>query len=198
MPVYRSTALTKTARQKTAMPIVGPIDANAANELFLRAADADPLDATASMNRAAWLFTVAAGAIGADRRMEALRLARDSLDEAVRRDPFNLGPRRMRTQLHRAMAEESNSIENYEAAIHAAEQALAIYPLDPDGWIKLGDRQAAAADHSNSPALRERAAASYERALELDDRRLAWESLRRLSPAKREEIESTIRRIRQE
>ena len=128
----------------------------------------------------------------------ALDTAIESLAGAIDRDPFQIGLWRMVAQLHLHRARGGGNATHYTEAIHAARRSLELYPQDPQGLILLGDVEAAAGEALNDSTHIDSAIKHYRRALELDDQRLWWEKLRRMSPKERRTVEQKIERLRDE
>ena len=169
----------------------GPLDRQPVYHVFGEAIDADPLDPTPCVRRAEWLMAVASLP---DRRDEALRLAEASLNQAIRRDPFHLKLRRMRVDLHRTKATASAREVDHLAVVHAAREALELYPQDPKGLVLLADCLHEAGNALESGALLQEAIVTYGQALDLDDQRLPWERLRRFRDRERRDIQTRSKR----
>ncbi len=169
------------------------IDTQLADRFYREAVDADPLDPTAPVHRAAWLLTAAnVPAL----RVEALHLASRSLDEAIRRDPVSVELQRMRMQLLMRDVALTGDPTARLAAIEAARRALALYPRDPHGLKALADRLGEAGEAGDDQDLLREAINTYERALAMDDARIEWEELRRFRPKQRKAILSKIEAAR--
>jgi tetratricopeptide (TPR) repeat protein len=102
----------------------------------------------------------------------------------------------MQMQIYRAKAEISGTRDDYRAAIEAGRTALLLYPGDPRGLIALADCLAEAGTATGSDDWLEQAITNYETALEVDDKRLAWEELRRLRPEEKAAIHTRIEQLR--
>ena len=195
-------ALAYAADRRPAAP---PLTTRPSYRHYSAAIAADPLDPTPCVRRARWLTSVAS--TGQADRDEAMNLAAASLDEAVRRDPFNVAHRRDQARFfllwayrdREALATpgSADGAEHFAAAIEAAEHALRLYPLDPQGAADLGDYLLTAGRATGSAAWLHRAAQSYERALQLDDARLSWETIRRFRDRERTAIEQNLRRAQE-
>jgi hypothetical protein len=181
------------ARTKLGVIGEGPLGDQDSALFYQEAAESDPLDATPLVELAQWAMQRATPRPG--RRQEALRLAIESLERAIERDPFQLGLRRMRVTASGLLAESTGAREDHEAAVGAARDALHIYPQNPEGLILLGDCLAAAGQASRSTAELEEAKRRYRQAIELDDLRLEWETLHRLGARERAGIEEKIRHV---
>ncbi len=193
VPVARSTRLMRLARDAARIPTTTPIADHPANVLFLRAADADPLDPTPLLERARWLMAVPENR---PVRAEAFRLAADSLDAAIERDPFNVRYPRLQVRLYRRWASYSPEVGHFTAAMSAAIRALKCYPLDPTGIAVLADCQEQAAMAAGSKELLSAAYESYAKALSLDDARPEWERIRRFSEERKSDIRDRMADIR--
>jgi tetratricopeptide (TPR) repeat protein len=161
--------------------------------LFLAAVAADPLDPTPCVERARWRLGLSAHAALRD---QAFQAAADSVAQAVGRDPFSVGLRRMQMQLYQAKAQHTNRADDYHDAIAAARSALRLYPNDPNGYVSLAECQLAAGEAMRSDDLLRDAIASYTDALALDDARPEWERIRGFRDRKRQAIEAEIQRAR--
>lgn len=193
VPVARSTRLMRLVRDAAHTPATAPIANHSANSLFLRAADADPLDPTPLLERARWLMAVSEHR---PVRAEAFRLAVDSLDAASERDPFNVKYPRLQVRLYRQWASYSPEVGHFTAAMSAARRALKCYPLDPPGIAMLADCQEQAAMAAGSSELLSAAYESYGKALVLDDARPEWERIRRFSEKRKSYIRDRMADIR--
>ena len=191
LPVVRASRHLERARQTAESPLVRGVSVaeQPAGAAFRRAADADPLDPTPPSDHAAWLFRVASIP---QLRGDALDLAESSISEAIRRDPFNVAHRRRCVELLRAKAEHTERTDDFEATVWAAREALSLYPMDPAGLILLGDCLLAQGLATGSADVLDGAIARYREALQLDDARPSWETLRRMPTRRRAEIEAKI------
>jgi len=152
---------------------------------FDAASSSDPFDPTPEVARAQWL------------QSSAPRAAVEALTTAIRRDPFNVGLPRMRAKLYLDLAQSTGNEGDYLAAIDDARRALELYPLNPAGVASLADFQAAAGEALKSDMLMRQALANYDRAIQLDNQRLWWETLHRMGEGDKAEILSKIRRLRE-
>ncbi|MFQ5414433.1 MAG: O-antigen ligase family protein, partial [Phycisphaerae bacterium] len=188
-PVARSSAELARARRYAATPTTDPIERHPAHQAYRAATAADPLDPTPPAEHARWWLAVAQTPRLRD---HALREAQAAIDRAIARDPVGLRHRRQRMRILRALAAHTGRPTDYRAAVHAARDALTLYPRNPLGLIALGDTLLDAANATHDPALRSEAADAYRNALRLDDARPAWETFRRLSDTRRDAIQSNI------
>ncbi len=175
-PVISSTRHLADARAGAAFLPTGLIEASPADRAFRAAAAADPLDPTPHVERARWLMAVGAQVQSPDK---AHQLAATEIDAALRRDPFSAGLYRLKRRIHLERARRDGSYEHYAPALEAAEAALALYPLSPAGLVTLAETQLAVGEALRSPELLRAAIDSYQKAVELDDRRPKWETIRR-------------------
>ena len=176
MPVVSSTRHLAEARSATILPADGPVEASPADRAFRAAASADPLDPTPHAERARWLMAVAGQVQSPDK---AHQLAAAEVEAALLRDPFSAGLHRLKRAIFLERAQHDGSHEHFAHALEAAEAALALYPLSPAGLVTLGDTQLVAGEALDSPELLRAAIDSYQKAIELDDSRPTWETIRR-------------------
>jgi tetratricopeptide (TPR) repeat protein len=135
-----------------------------------------------------------------------MALAVESMSEAVRRDPYSVSHRRdlsrlnlMRAQLRRSTGSDATpatGAEQFAAAVSAAKEAVRLYPRDPHGLVDLGDCLLHAGEATRSADWIREAIDSYERALELDDARLTWETIRRFRDHEKAGIAANLDRAR--
>lgn len=180
--------------QARALP-TKPIAEHPGYLMFQAASRADPLDPTPQTQCARWLAATAMAV--PELRVESWRLAAVSLDEAVRRDPHDVRLRRMQMQLYQARAAQDGVMEDHRAAIDAARSALELYPLDPKGLASLADCLLAAGTAGEAGRPRQylnEAVKRYRQALDLDDARLEWETLRRFRARERNAIHGQMER----
>ena len=192
-PVGRAARYLDRARESGRSVLPVPVDAQLTNDLYLRAAELDKLDPTPCSARAQWLMAVSDLP---ELREQALRLAAESIDQAIERDPLNIRLHGMRMRLYQTRASYSGDPGDYLAAVAAARSMLSLYPANPSGLASLADCQAAAGEAMGSGELLEDAVSNYERALELDEARLPWERLHRFRPREKEAIQAGIQRAR--
>jgi tetratricopeptide (TPR) repeat protein len=191
VPVARAGHHLERAREAGRQIVPAPVTAQTANAEYDRAVEADPLDPTPCVEKARWLMALSAIP---NLRYEAHQLAAEALARGADRDPFSAKLPRMQMQLYLQKALTSGDPEDYLAAIDAGRRALELYPRDPNGLAMLGDVQLESGEATRSDQLLRDAIASYERALRLDDRRLAWEELNRLREKDKLAIQSNIQR----
>jgi len=189
LPVNRSAGFLETARSAPAPSYAGSIEDQPGCPDFGAAAKADPLDPTPWAEKARWL---SGGGTEAH-----LRIATESLRQGIQRDPVNASLRRAQARVYLSLAEIGHRFEDYLAAVEAEKAALALYPLDPSGLVSLGDTLFAAGESMKSDKLLHEAVDSYQRALELDSRRLPWETIRRFRRQQIADINTRIDRTQQ-
>ncbi len=171
-----------------------PISSQLADRFYREALAADPLDPTPAVARAGWLYSITSIP---QLREPAFALAVESVEEARKRDPFDVKLPRMLMQLHRAEAEYMHAPEDYLSAVRAAEEALKLYPLDPPGIKSLADCLTEAGTASGSQDLLRQALETYQKAMDVDDSRLEWETIRRFRARELDEIREQMNGIRQ-
>lgn len=192
IPVVRMNSRLRVAQAQARAHPTRPIAEHPGYLMFQAASRADPLDPTPQTQCARWLAATAMAV--PDLRVESWRLAAASLDEAVRRDPHDVRLRRMQMQLFQARAAQDGAMEDHRAAIDAARSALELYPLDPKGLASLANCLLAAGgagkagEAGRSRQYLSEAVERYRQALDLDDARLEWETLRRFRARDREAI----------
>jgi tetratricopeptide (TPR) repeat protein len=158
-----------------------------ADLVFARAQRADPLDSTPWLEHARALVERAT--------VPSLETAVARLHEAKRRDPRLIIIHRNESLIRSALATMTGRPEHYHGAIDAARSALALYPQDPQGLVRLADTQATAGRALGDEELLRIAAEHYRQALSLDEKRLEWETIQRFRPRVVEEIRSKIAEI---
>ena len=152
---------------------------------FDAASASDPFDPTPEVARAKRL------------RTGAPRAAVEALTTAMYRDRFNVGLPQMRAELYLDLAQSTGDDGDYLAAIDDARSVLELYPLNPAGMVSLADIQAVAGDALKSEKLLREALINYDRAIQLDNQRLSWETLHRMHAGEQDEILAKIRRLRE-
>jgi len=152
---------------------------------FEAASASDPFDPTPEVARAQWL------------RTSAPRSAVEALTAAIGRDPFNVGLPQMRAKLYLDLAQTTGDDKDYLAAIDDARRALKLYPLNPAGVVSLADFQATAGEALKSEKMLREALSNYDRAIQLDNQRLSWETLHRMRVEDKDEILAKTRRLRE-
>ncbi len=193
LPVGRSAASMERARRNARLVAGRPIERQDAYLLYEQAGRADPFDPTPWVRSARWLTAVSELPGQAE---QSLRLAFNSLDEAIARDPYHLKLRRMRVDLLRRRATALGHHEDYLAAVSAARDALELYPLDPKGFVLLADCLFDAGHAAGSSDLLREAIQICEHALALDGQRARWEKLRRFRNRERSEIRTKMKLAR--
>ena len=154
---------------------------------YQEAARLDPTDPTppAECAQFAMEFAQLAGGME-DASMQAV----ERIDEAIARDPCDIGLRRAKRAYRTAHAQITGEPDYYRRAVEAAAEVVKRYPTSPDDYDSLGDCYAALiATGVYTPAERTDGVRAYERALKLDASRPAWEVIRRFSSARQSEIE---------
>jgi tetratricopeptide (TPR) repeat protein len=172
------------------MPV--PVTSQLPYHQFDSAAAADPADPTPYLEQAQWL--IAASSLP-ELRESAIDAAIVSIERAMKRDPYGLKLRRMHVLAYQEKARITGSTNDLIKAVEAARAALALYPLDPKGFITLADCQVDLGETTNAEEVLQQAIANYERALQIDDNRLAWEELRRMRPKDRDAIRAKIEQV---
>ncbi len=152
---------------------------------FDAASASDPFDPTPEVARAQWL------------RRIAPRSAVEALTAAMDRDPFNVGLPQMRAKLYLDLALSTGNEGDYLAAIDDARRALELYPLNPAGVVSLADIQAEAGEAMKSEKVLREALVNYDRAIQLDNQRLQWETHHRMRASEKDEILAKIRLVRE-
>ncbi len=160
-----------------------------AMENFNAAAGADALDPAPLVEHARWLARLSTAPGGSS---DQLVQATDLLDRAIDRDPNSTKLRRMRMQLNQRLAKKTGKAIYYRNAVDAAKEVLELYPLNPYGLAALAERQVEMGTALNDDALRSEAATVFQRALDMDGRRLKWETLRSFSEKERAKIQQQI------
>jgi tetratricopeptide (TPR) repeat protein len=127
---------------------------------------------------------------------EALQAAEASIRLAIDRDPHSLTWRRRQMHFYLQRGRTTGMAADFNRAAQAAEAALALYPEHPRGLVALGDCQLAEGEATHDRALLEKALASYQEAVALDDKRLSWERLQRFTETEQAEIRAKIDRAR--
>ena len=198
-PVFRANRLIREGERMSPNEFQATLDPGqsgaTAVDPYIRAFQADPLDPTPLALR---LRRMVAMADGTSHEENALRDASSLILAALGRDPFNIGLRRLGASLNLRRAQRTRQRSDFAIAIAMAKGARELYPQDPQGLILLGDVEAAAGEALNDSTHIDSAIKHYRRALELDDQRLWWEKLRRMSPKERWTVEQKIERLRDE
>jgi len=176
------------AKDASNRPQTGPIEQHPTYRSFVAAAQADPLDPTPWVEQARWLT-----GLGGE---SSLRGAIESLRQGIERDPFNASYQRAEAHLYLRLAETTHERGDYASAIEAEKAALALYPGDPSGLVSLGDTLLTTGEALESDELLREAIEDYRQALELDNRRLSWETIRRFRTQEVAEINYKIDRAR--
>ncbi len=188
-PVTRASRFLQDARASSELPVSSSFDNHPALIAFDSAAQADPLDPTPWIENASWLAH-----IGDE---TSLRRAIESLREGIKRDPYNASNRHAEARLFLGLARQTHQASDHMAAIEAQRAALSLYPRDPSGLVSLGDTQLFAGEALRSHELIKAAIESYQQALDLDNRRLSWETIRRLRPQQVAEVNARMKHARQ-
>jgi tetratricopeptide (TPR) repeat protein len=188
-PVARAGLATREARAASDRVQPGPYDAQPAYSAYMRAAEADPLDATPRSEAAAYL---AAYAATAQDRTAALNRAMELINQAIDRDPNSTSRHRRKLHLCRRAFEITGKTTYLHLGVGPAERVVDLYPQSPDAHSDLGSTLLDASRESGDFDALSRAVEHLNRALELDDSRPEWEQLRRLSDRRRQEIKTQI------
>lgn len=179
-PVVRARSALKVAGRSNQAGNIAQAD-----RAYAKAQQADPLDPTPWIEHARVL---------AERHsVESLTLALHALAEARRRDPHLISIPRNESFIHSALATMTGDGPHYFSAIESARAALALYPQDPHGLVRLADTEAQAGRALSRPDLISTAIEHYRAALALDGKRLEWETIQRFRPRMVAEIEKKIR-----
>lgn len=176
VPVTRANALLQHARYSSTSP-------DERWDAFERAVHADPLDPAAPEE----LALEYAGAGGDVAR------ALQWLNEAVQRDPKQIGLYRERAHLLEASFRQSDSMVDLIGAIGSARQVVLMYPQSPDDHLLLADMLARNAQAAGDGAINE-AIVHYEEALMLDGARAQGE-IRRWPEPRRRDIQERLDRL---
>lgn len=195
IPVARAGSQLALARVSTQDHwLKNDVNRHPARMAFEKAARRDGLDPTPLAEQGQWLAALAQAHPAS--RTVGLDMAVDSLNRAVPRDPFNAGIFRALRQVYLMRAEDTKRRSDFDLAIDAAQQALALYPQDPPSLVSLADTYAEAGRALKDDAFLPKASATYQAALDLDDQRIEWERLRRFRPSEREKIQRKIEALR--
>ena len=191
MPVAGARAKIALAQSKARAYRDGPLEQQPVYRLLADAIDADRWDPTPCARQAEWLMAVSSLS---NRQQEAWKLAKVAINQAITRDPVHLKPRRVLVNLHLTRAAALGEGADYLAAVAAAHESMKLYPLDPKGQVRLADCQLQAGRALGSEELLRAAVERYREAIALDDRRLAWERLRRFRDRERSEIQGKMKK----
>jgi len=154
LPVWRSNAVLALARQDRYHVTPGKLTGQSAYRNYALAGQLDPLDPTPWAEQAQWL-------VGAARsipqwRDEAMRLALDSLHQAIRKDPYQVAYYRRLARIHLELAKTEDEESNDKNAIEAYNRAVELYPNSPDGGKSRADGELQVGkDLSTRPLLRQ-------------------------------------------
>ncbi|MBI1827420.1 MAG: O-antigen ligase family protein [Planctomycetes bacterium] len=189
VPVFRTGALLSEARSQAMIrPLGHPENSEAAN-FYERAAAADTLDPTAFVELARWLGSIAPLA---PQSAATFSRAVEFVQAAQQRDKYSHSLRRLELLLCRDQARRTSAATNYEAAIHAGDEMLKLYPLDPAGLVLVGELQLEAARATNSDLLRFAGLDSLQKGLDLDSRRPRWSVFQGLTESERARVSQEI------
>ena len=156
-------------------------------EHYRRAGMWDPFDPQPYLESARVYRSISSGT-----SRDALGLAVRDLEEAIRRDSLYLPLHRLKCRCHLLRAELTGDSDDRSAAVAAAQRAVHLYPTDPASHELLGDCLAAMGRSERETDALRRAVTHYRKALEIDDARPEWETIRRLRPAQREALRTAI------
>ncbi len=180
-PVWRADRAIASARATS--------DPRAAIDAYLHAATADPLDPTPLIEAAERLLANSAtGVIGASTLDQAI----DLLRRAEVRDPYAVEIPRLLTRCYLHRASRTNQPVDRDAAVASARRVLEIYPIESQSHVLLGDALTARGVATDNRDDLSQAVAHFARAIEIDQARPAWETIRRLRPV---QIDAIRRRI---
>lgn len=160
-------------------------DVELAVDHYRRAVAIDELDATAPAELSRYLANLAGAS------PEPLATYLDAIQQmsiAIERAPNNTGHWRSRMRMHIARGMAGGGLADFEAAVADARRIIALYPSRPRSYVDLAD---ALALTGTREALTE-AIEQLKFARQLDQRRLADEVIRRLSPKEQAAIERRI------
>ncbi len=189
MPVNRAGHYLAQARTAWDRPVRGDILAHPTVRFLDSAAAADSLDPTPHHERAKWL----AGQSADKRNREStIRESISSLEQAIERDPINLGLWQAKARMETELAGMTHQQYDFAFAADSARKALELYPQNPSGLKLLGDTLLAEGLGVESVNRLEEAVVRYGEAIEMDNRRLAWERIRRLGVREVQEINERI------
>ena len=204
-PVVRSKEALDQAESVLLSLETGTLQDQQAYAHLHRAMEADPLDPTPVRKYAQWLYPLTSISQLAD---QAWSEAEKAIEETITRDPKNVANVRTQMRFFAQRAKAMGMWDDYRAAIDAAKRVLIGYPQSPPDLAALGDRyREAAQDYvatSITPAARrvhvlgylKLAEKNYEGALDLDQQRIKWEELHRLSPAETQAIQGKLAIVR--
>lgn len=188
MPVLRADGSLRQARAS--------VDPRSAYESFVQAAALDRLDPTA-LYEASRTARFLASQDGGDAQWA--EKATHCQERYLSRDPFNiatLSEEMMCARLRAELATGEGRFDYWSRAVRAAEGIVERYPSGPSGYVALADCLSDFGAVAADRALLSKAIEAYKRALELDDARPEWETIRRMRPAEREAIASRIVEVR--
>jgi tetratricopeptide (TPR) repeat protein len=160
-----------------------------ADRWYVRAATRDPLDPQ-PLFEAARLELFRAAQQNTD--TQALVRAVGLINAAISRDPTHLPIHRLKSRIHLLWAERSRDPSQWTQTVWSARRAVEIYPTDPATHILLAQCLAAQGRATNDVDALDEALWQYQQALAIDDARPAREKIRRLTPAAREAISSSV------
>lgn len=164
-------------------------------EAFSRAARADSLDPTPLVERAGWLRQLASGGVrdAESRAAESI----ESLKAAIARDPHST---RLRRLLAASLLEEGERFGRTDLLKEAAEAARARVRLYPEGAgarAALGECLLTLGRKTGETGVLAEAEETLRFALELDERRLWADELRRMPASERKRIEDLAQEARE-
>lgn len=193
-PVGQARAYLAQARRLSSVMLDRAIEEQPVYRSYLAAAEADPLDPTPLVECAGWTVALAETAGGL---RDCLTHALALVDRAIERDPYGIRLYRHRRTLYRELSEATGENSDYRRAADAAGQVIRLYPESPEDWALLGDCWLRVGEVEEDPTAWQRAADAFQRALDLDASRPAWETIRRFSAEKRSKIEEQLATARQ-
>jgi hypothetical protein len=174
----------RAARAKEGSPLIETLDAGFLRRLALRS---DPLDATPAYESARYLLALAL-AEAPQPSPKLLDMALEDLRVAQQRAPRRLVFYRMESQIHALRARLRGDADEWRAAADAMRRAIELYPTRPESYAERAEYLFA---QGTCPAAAE-ALENWQKALDLDDAKPAWEQFHRFTPAQREAIGERI------
>ncbi len=193
-PPLRSDRLLQQADAQTFQLPGASLRDQSGYQLYESAALADPLDPYPFRKLVGWLRRASTNPKW---QTEALTLAEAALASEIERDPFNASLRRQQMRFYLERAAQNHDDRDLQKAVESAVSALALYPLHPQSITNVADCRSAAGQATNNVRLLTQALDGYRKALALDNRRLEWERLHRLTEAQTATLREKIRKLEQ-
>jgi len=194
LPAGRAMQNLERARESAHSIAPGSLSQQMTTRYYDRASMVDPMDPTPLTEKAQWLMTYMDHP---KYQSEAFDVADKALRGAISRDPYSLKLHRLRTIYFQKKSLITSIKEDYFAAIEAAKESLNLYPQDPLGLVVLADCFIAGGVTLNNHEWVQQATIQYQNALDLDDRRISWETLQRFSQKKVEYIQERLNEAKQ-